>query len=55
VPNAPNPPFPDGFNAEPANFGVTFTSTSCNEGRLIELAYAFEQATKRRVPPAFAP
>jgi amidase len=55
VPNAPNPPFPDGFNAQPSPFGVTFTSTSCNEGRLIELAYAFEQATRRRVPPASAP
>jgi amidase len=55
VPNVGNPPFPDGFNAQPANLGVTFTSTACNEGRLIELAYAFEQATRRRVPPPSAP
>jgi amidase len=25
VPNAPTPPFPDGFNAKPAPFGVSFT------------------------------
>jgi len=38
-------------DARPAPFGVTFTGTRCSEGRLIELAYSFEQATKRRVPP----
>jgi amidase len=53
VPNAPpNNPFPDGFNAKPAPFGVSFTGGACSEPRLIELAYSFEQATKRRVPPA---
>jgi amidase len=52
VPNAPTPPFPDGFNAQPAPFGVSFTGTSCSEPRLIELGYAFEQATKRRVAPS---
>jgi amidase len=51
VPNAPNPPFPPGFNARPAPYGVGFTGTACSEPRLIALAYAFEQATKRRVPP----
>jgi amidase len=51
VPNAPNPPLPEGFNASPSPFGVSFTGTACSEPRLIELAYAFEQATKRRVPP----
>jgi len=51
IPNAPMPPFPDGFNARPAPFGVSFTGLACNEPRLIELAYAFEQATKRRVAP----
>ena len=55
VPNAPTPPFPDGFNAKPAPFGVGFTGTACSEPRLIELAYAFEQATKRRVAPGSAP
>jgi amidase len=51
VPNAPTPPFPNGFNAKPAPFGVSFTGLACSEPRLIELAYAFEQATKKRVAP----
>ena len=51
VPNAPTPALPDRFDAKPAPFGVGFTGASCSEPRLIELAYAFEQATKRRVPP----
>jgi amidase len=51
VPNAPTPPFPESFRAKPAPFGVGFTGASCSEPRLIELAYAFEQATKRRVAP----
>jgi amidase len=55
VPNAPTPPFPEGFGAKPAPFGVSFAGTACSEPRLIELAYAFEQATKRRVPPALFP
>ena len=55
VPNAPTPPFPDGFNAKPAPFGVSFTGTACSEPRLLALAYAFEQATKRRVPPSATP
>ena len=55
VPNAPTPPFPDGFNAQPAPFGVSFTGRACSEPRLIELAFGFEQATKRRRPPQSAP
>jgi len=55
VPNAPTPPFPEDFNAKPAPFGVSFTGMACSEPRLIELAYAFEQATKRRVPPSSTP
>ncbi|PYR24275.1 MAG: hypothetical protein DMF98_15990 [Acidobacteria bacterium] len=55
VPNAATPPFPAGFNARPAPYGVSFTAMSCAEPRLIELAYAFEQATKRRMPPPSAP
>lgn len=49
------PPFPPGFDAKPAAFGVAFTGIACSEPRLVELAYAFEQATLRRVPPASAP
>jgi amidase len=55
VPNAPTPPFPGGFEARPAPFGVGFTGTACSEPRLIEIAYAFEQATKRRTPPPGMP
>ncbi|MFA5908787.1 MAG: amidase family protein [Vicinamibacterales bacterium] len=51
----PNAPFPDGFKPAPAPYGVSFTGTACSEPRLIELAYAFEQATMKRVPPASAP
>ena len=51
VPNAPDPPFPDGFDAKPAPFGVSFTGMACSEPKLLGLAFAFEQATKRRVPP----
>jgi amidase len=55
VPNAPTPPFPPGFEARLSPFGVAFTSTGCNEPRLIELAYGFEQATKRRIAPEAVP
>jgi len=55
VPNAPTPPFPDGFNAKRAPFGVSFTGMACSEPRLLALAYAFEQATPRRVPPPATP
>lgn len=55
VPNAPTPPFPENFGAKPAPYGVSFTGTACGEPRLIELAYAFEQATKRRMAPSAVP
>ena len=51
VPNAPVPGFPPGFDAQAVPYGVSFTGTACSEPRLIELGYAFEQATKRRVAP----
>lgn len=47
--------YPDGFTLQPAPYGVSFTGMACSEPRLIELAYAFEQASKRRVPPVIAP
>ena len=55
VPRSAEPPFPEGFEPEPAPFGVSFTGLACSEPRLIALAYAFEQATRRRVPPPSAP
>jgi amidase len=51
IPNDVAQALPPGFNAKPAPFGVTFTGPACSEPRLIELAYAFEQRTKRRVAP----
>ena len=53
--NAPNPPFPDGFDANRAPAGVTFSGRAFSEPRLIALAYAFEQATHHRVAPESAP
>jgi amidase len=55
IPNAPAVPFPPGFAAKSIPLGVAFTGTACSEARLIELAYSFERATKRRVPPASFP
>src|SRR5262245_38084772 len=55
VPNEPTPPFPAEFGAKPGPMGISFTGMACSEPKLIELAYAFEQATKRRVPPPSAP
>jgi amidase len=49
------PPFPDGFNAKPSPVGVAFTRTARTEPRLIEIGYAFEEASKQRVAPASAP
>ena len=51
VPNAPTPAFADDFKAKPSPFGVSFTGMACSEPTLLRLAYAFEQATKKRVPP----
>jgi amidase len=55
VANAPTPTLPAGFDAKPSPFGVSFAGSACSEPRLIALAHAFEQATKRRVPPPAAP
>jgi amidase len=55
VPNMGTAAFPEGFNPRPQPYGVSFTGLACSEPRLIELAYAFEQATKKRVAPPAAP
>jgi amidase len=52
IPNAaPNTAFPEKFDPKPQPFGISFTGTACAEPRLLGLAFAFEQATKRRTPP----
>lgn len=55
VPNAPTTAFPEDFKANPAPFGVSFVAGACSEPALVRIAYAFEQATKRRVPPPAFP
>jgi amidase len=55
VPNAPTTAFPDSFKALPQPYGVSFTGLACSEPTLLKLAYSFEQATKKRVPPASTP
>jgi amidase len=55
IPNAPQTAFPETFKANPAPFGVSFTGLACSEPTLLRFAYAFEQATKRRVPPPSMP
>jgi amidase len=44
-----------GFESLPRPFGVSFAGGACSEPRLIELAYAFEQATQRRIAPPLFP
>jgi amidase len=55
IPNAPTTAFPEKFDAKPSPYGVSFTGLACSEPTLLRLAYAFEQATKKRVPPPAMP
>jgi len=55
IPNAPTPALPAGFNAKDQPYGVGFTGLACSEPTLIEIAYAFEQTTKKRVAPVATP
>jgi amidase len=55
VPNTPTPPFPAGVNPMPAPYGVSFSGMACSEPRLVALAYAFEQATRKRIRPPLFP
>jgi len=52
-PAAPEPAaaLPPGFDPKPQPYGVAFTGSACSEPKLLQLAYAFEQATKKRTPP----
>jgi amidase len=54
--SAPNAaPFPAGFTPRPSPYGVMLAGRACSEPKLIALAYALEQATKKRVPPPAMP
>jgi len=44
-------PFPPGFDPKPSPYSAAFVGLPCSEPKLIGIAYAFEQLTKRRVPP----
>jgi amidase len=46
---------PAGFDPRPAPMGVSFAGGACSEPRLLALAFAFEQATRRRAPPPLFP
>ena len=50
-----DPSYPSGFELERLPLGVSFAGRACSEPRLIEIAYAFEQATHGRVSPPLAP
>jgi amidase len=47
----PPAPLPPGFDPKPQPYGVGFTGPACSEPTLLRVAYAFEQATKKRAPP----
>jgi len=51
TPPTPPAPFPEGFDPKPQPYGVGFTAGACSEPTLLRVAYAFEQATKKRTPP----
>ncbi|HEX7840471.1 MAG TPA: amidase family protein, partial [Kofleriaceae bacterium] len=53
VPAGFTPPIAPVVNPPP--FGIAFTGRAFSEPRLIGLAFAFEQATHHRTPPASAP
>jgi amidase len=54
VPNSPAG-LPADFNPQPQPYNISFTGSAFDEPTLLRLAYAFEQASKRRVSPASAP
>ena len=54
VPNTPAG-LPADFDPQPQPYGISFTGSAFDEPTLIRLAYAFEQASLRRVNPPSAP
>lgn len=55
APGAGTNAFPAGFDPKPVPYNVSFTAGACSEPKLIELAFAFEQATKKRRAPSLFP
>lgn len=51
----PSVTVPAGLTERGAPFGLTFTSSAFGENALLSLAYAYEQATRYRVPPRLMP
>lgn len=54
-PGYPSITVPSGYTPAGEPFGLTFLSNAFSEPELIELAYAYEQGTLLRVPPASTP
>ena len=46
---------PAGFTSDKLPFGITFLGKAYSDSDMIKYAYAYEQATKHRVPPPSAP
>ncbi|KAJ1392063.1 Amidase signature [Sesbania bispinosa] len=46
---------PAGYDNKGIPFGINFGGLKFSEGKLIEIAYDFEQTTKIRKPPLFKP
>jgi len=46
---------PMGYDNDGLPYGLQFAAKSFEEGKLIEIAYAYEQATKHRISPTIAP
>ena len=44
---------PAGYDSDGGPYGISFGGLKGSEPKLIEIAYAFEQATKKRKPPSF--
>jgi amidase len=42
---------PAGYCEDGTPFGITFSAEAFSEPKLLKLAYAYEQATKKRIPP----
>jgi amidase len=44
---------PAGYSEDGTPFGITFSAEAFSEPKLLKLAYAYEQATKKRIAPKF--